>query len=413
MKIRQRFGLTKKEQSIMEDFKQINRKNIIRYFEQGCKEEKTPLHFGLELEHFVVDKKSKKSIPYNGKRGMEELLERLRPRYPKTQEASGHLIGLSCEEYAVSLEPASQLEISIAPQESIQKIMSIYHKFRAEMESILQEWDFELVTKGYQIHDCVNQLPLIPKKRYEYMDRYFDKIGIYGKQMMRGTASTQISIDYYSEEDCTKKYYVAFALSDILAKLTENTPVYEGKPFDGHFLRRDIWKKTDKDRVDITPYEKDGEINFARYTDFLFDTPIIVDSKDGNDSYSEKTIGEICEERILSTAEMEHVLSMVFPIIRIKKYLEIRIADSMEEESVKCYLILMKGLFENIEATYQCIVSPNFLKGTWKEKLEELLSVAKVNLEEEEKNYLASFSNSILEEQTIIRKGKTDGTIFK
>ena len=171
-------------------FYERNRNNIIQYLNKGCKPEGTELHFGVELEHFVVKKDTKEAVSYYGENGIEHILLRLQSLYEESSYSEGHLIALARNEIAISLEPAAQLEISIAPQTDTDRIMEIYQQFVSEITPILREYDYEMITTGYQPASKVEDLELIPKKRYQFMDRYVEKIGPYGRQMMRGTAAT-------------------------------------------------------------------------------------------------------------------------------------------------------------------------------------------------------------------------------
>lgn len=98
------------------------------------------------------------------------------------------------------------------------------------MESYLGLRHMRLETCGYQPYAKAAELPLIPKRRYEYMDAYFKHTETMGIRMMRGSASTQVSIDYLNEQDFVKKFQLAQMLSPVLALLTENTAVIDGIP---------------------------------------------------------------------------------------------------------------------------------------------------------------------------------------
>ena len=115
---------------------------------------------------------------------------------------------------------------------------------------------------GYHPTRRAEALPLIPKKRYEVMDRYLQKRGLHGTQMMRGTASTQVSVDYFSEEDFIRKYRVACLIAPMLALLTDNTPVYEGQPNHTPSVRTTIWNDVDPDRCGIPPMLMGRDIRF-------------------------------------------------------------------------------------------------------------------------------------------------------
>ena len=332
----------------MMDYKKENIERLRQYFMDGCKDLSKPLTMGLELEHFIVKKDTKESVSYYGECGVEALLKRLMPNYSQSAYSEGHLIGLGREDLAVSIEPAAQLEVSISPQVDGRRIQQIYDQFLAEITPILLEWGYELVTVGYQPKSKVEELDLIPKNRYRFMKDYFDKISPYGQYMMKGTAATQVSIDYYSEEDFSNKYKIAYALYPILALLCDNMVYFEGEENKESVMRMKIWDHVDNARVEVEPYLNEGSIDFKSYAEFVYSTPLIVQKEKEGDIATTKSASELYANRLISTEDIEHILSMVFPIIRLKHYLELRVADSMPLGSVYAYLLLIKGLFADI-----------------------------------------------------------------
>lgn len=330
----------------MNDFEQ-NKANMIAYLQKGCKSRDIPLRFGVELEHFIVKKDTKKAVSYYGKRGVEAILNELACFYTGRDYSQNHLIALQREDITISLEPAAQLEVSISPQSKPEIIEEIYDCFRKEIDPILERYGYCMVTEGYQPCSKAEELDLIPKQRYSFMDTYFDKIGPYGKQMMRGTASAQVSIDYYSEEDFRQKYQKLYQAKDILAERFANTHTYEQQVWEGGLLRKKIWENTDKRRYDVEPFMKKGTLSFSDYIDFVMQAPIIVKRENGEDYYDERTIGEICSKRILTQDEFVHAMSMVFPMIRAKQFLEIRYADSMPISELLKYIEEIKKIIES------------------------------------------------------------------
>lgn len=339
-----------------------NKELIIQYLQEGCKSPNMELHFGVELEHFIVHADTGEAVAYEGECGVETILKELIPFYNESAYSHGHLIALGREGIALSLEPGAQLEVSISPQTDVFRIKEIYDVFCGEISPVLEKYSYEMVTVGYQPKSKVNELGLLPKTRYEYMDRYFQTIGPWGRRMMRGTASTQVSIDYYSEEDFMKKYRIAYYLKEVLAWFFSNTHVFEGEEYTGRDLRDRVWSGTDKRRVEVASYMKDNTLSFAGYADFVMETPVIVNKEAGREFYDERTIGKIAGERIFSKDEMVHMLSMVFPMIRAKQFLELRFADSMPMERVLCYVLVIKGLFSDVEYTQGLIFAEDFEK---------------------------------------------------
>ena len=54
-----------------------NLSRLIRHFERGCKMDCFQ-KLGLEVEHFIVDKSTGKSVSYYGERGVEAILREIR-----------------------------------------------------------------------------------------------------------------------------------------------------------------------------------------------------------------------------------------------------------------------------------------------------------------------------------------------
>lgn len=209
-----------------------NREALIQYFYQGVKEE-TPSALGVEVEHFVVYADTLHGVPYEavpGKLGVRQVLEYLSQFYPeKSYGADGDLIGLASDKGSVTLEPAAQLEYSIAPYSSVAEVESAYTEFRNQVDPYLAEHGAKLMIGGYHPRDKAYDLQLIPKQRYRFMDDYFAHIGTHGERMMRASSSTQVSIDYTSEADAVRKMRVTQALAPILASLSDNASVFEGQ----------------------------------------------------------------------------------------------------------------------------------------------------------------------------------------
>ena len=328
-----------------EEIREKNLDILEQHFRDGCKPNCVQ-RLGVELEHIVLHRKTGLSLTYYEEGGIESLLQELREHFPHSYCVEGRLLGLYNDDYSISLEPAGQLEISIAPRESLDAIRKIYQSFLHLLHPFLESRDCCLATLGYQPISRVDQLPLIPKKRYEFMDHYFQTSGSCGRHMMRGTASTQISIDYCSEEDFRSKYRAACLLMPALKLLTDNCPVFEGQPYKGHLARTYIWNHVDPIRCGILPGLFRPDFGFRSYARYLWQLPPIFRPTARGPIYTgQKTAGELWQDQLLTPEDVDHLLSMTFLDVRLKHYLEIRGADSMPFDYVMAYLALIKGLF--------------------------------------------------------------------
>lgn len=322
----------------------VEQKNIdaiTEYFLAGCKSCKER-RVGVEIEHFVINDRGE-PITYEG---LDRLMQELVRKSDRVEEEDGHFLGYYNEEFSITLEPAAQLEISVMPQKRLADIERILKNFYREYGDALAERGFHMVHAGYHPTRRASQLSLIPKKRYEYMNAYFAHSGSRGYQMMRATASTQVSVDYLDETDFIKKYRLACALVPVFSLITDNSPVYEGKKSERFLTRSYVWQDVDSVRCMVPDCTFREDFGFRAYAEELYHKPPILVKEGSLTRYTgESTIAEWYRERELTTAEIEHLISMFFPDVRLKHYLEIRPADSLPMEFSLAYAALVQGIF--------------------------------------------------------------------
>jgi len=352
---------------------------------------------GLELEHFILNE-VEEGIEFDV---LSEMIRKTGEKLgAKLTKTDGHIVGYDAGDYTVSVEPACQFEISIAPFSSLSKIESVYRNFREVWEPEFQRLGYSMVTRG--IHPGVEsgrihptELPLIPKNRYYFMDRYFRDTGRFGAHMMRATAASQVSLDYSSEEDMVRKLRLLTILSPVLMQMMENKSFPDSRLREHggkHLLRTQIWEDLDPDRTGFFPGAFHGQFGYEAYADLLLNRPLVALTDKGKTTFAgEKTLPEILSLSELSKepkrqkALVEHLLSMFFHHIRLKRYLEVRVADSVPIGKSLGYAALLKGLLyyeENLS------------------RLEKLLSGHLIDVEE------AVFRTELQGENAIIYSGK-------
>ncbi|MCR4797990.1 MAG: hypothetical protein K5853_06010 [Lachnospiraceae bacterium] len=399
----------------MSDWKE----SLVDYFKDGIKDSRRPI-LGVEIEHFILDK-TMKAVPYGGEKGIKAVLSEFMSLYPEAKGIyEGDLLGFSVPDFDITLEPASQLEISIRPVEEISRIKNIYDAFRRNLETVLNKYEYRIANAGCQPVSKVADLDLIPKRRYELMNAYFNNIGTGGMEMMRGSASMQISIDYRSEEDFKRKIQGAYYYSPILKLLMDNSISFQGKLLNEKLKRTDIWRRVDPNRCHAMPGLFSEDFGFGTYADFIGDLkPIFLKDKEELIPTGDKCVAELYAGRSLNDEEIAHLLSMSFPDVRLKHVLEIRIADSVTSPYAEGYCALVKGMLysqEGLDLAQRKIKEAGFMeadllkvedeimKNGWnaviygmpaKEAAEQLLEIAKENLSVEEMGYLDAFKNVI------------------
>ena len=318
---------------------------MVQYFAAGAKNAEQK-RLGVEVEHFIVDSSTQEAVAYAGENGIRTVLSQLMAQYPNAVILpEDEFLGFQVPEFSVTLEPAAQLEISIAPASSIRCVEKIYRSFSFGLKEILSGFGYEARTVGCQPVSPVEELTLIPKQRYSWMNHYFRTTGTGGAEMMRGTASMQVSIDYASEEDFRRKLQAAYYYGPVLKLLMDNAPTFQGQPLDTYLKRTDIWRRTDPSRCGILPGVFSKHYGFEDYADFIGHMPPII-LKRGKEAELTgfRTVADIFKDRTMDEELLIHVLSMAFPDVRLKQYLEIRFADSVALPFILAYCALIKGL---------------------------------------------------------------------
>ena len=313
---------------------------LVDYFRRGCKPQ-GPLTLGLEEEHFLTHA--------GGEPVTFAEVQNIMRQMQRAQDApitiDGLYMGYTTAEYSVSLEPACQLEVSIAPQSDVRRMLAIYDRFRLQLDMTLAARGLRAWTTGYHPTRRAGDLPLIPKQRYEVMDRYFRQTGACGIQMMRATASTQLSVDYYSEQDFVQKMRAACLLTPLLALLTDSAAHYQSHRNSTYSVRTRIWQDVDDARCGVPPHLMEPDFGFACYAQTVLTRPLIVALQGGHTvEVGEQTAQQVYGAQ-LQQHEIEHILSMFFFDARLKSYLEIRGADSMPAPYMAAYVQLVKAVF--------------------------------------------------------------------
>lgn len=331
------------------------RKKIIDYIRSGEKAEED-YAIGFEIENFIVDENNK-AITYWDDGGVKDILEDLIKIGYEAVYIDGVLLGATKGETAISLEPGSQFELSIKKAWHIKELEDEYFRRMKEIEEIVQKRGYHILQRGYHVKTKIDEIKILPKERYDLMYNYFSESGSMGHNMMKGTAASQSSIDYKDEEDFRRKMRVYNALSPVFYAIFENANIFEGEAYKENGLRMTIWKNTDKERCSIIKEAFDDDFSYASYADYIVNRPCIFIHKNGEDIYTGHT--KIKDIEGIDEADkglVEHVLSMFFPDTRAKKYIEIRMMDSVQIDYLLGLVALIKATsYQNLDAVYEMI----------------------------------------------------------
>mmetsp|Transcript_15045 Transcript_15045/g.28974 ORF Transcript_15045/g.28974 Transcript_15045/m.28974 type:complete len:300 (-) Transcript_15045:252-1151(-) len=176
----------------------------------------------------------------------------------------------------------------------------------------------------------------MPKGRYAIMKKYMPTVGSMGLDMMFRTCTVQVNLDFESEQDMVEKFRIGLALQPVITALFAASPFKDGKPNGMVSYRSHVWTDTDNARTGDLPWVFEEGMGFARYVDWVLDVPMYFVYRDGQYlnaigmSFRDFMAGELplLPGEYPTLQDWENHLSTVFPEVRMKKFLEMRGADS-------------------------------------------------------------------------------------
>ena len=307
---------------------------LVEYFENSCKK-KELWKIGTEHEKFGFNNKNFKPLDYYGSPGILQILEGLvnfgwKPKYENKK-----IISLVLGEQSVTLEPGGQLELSGAPLRNIHETCSEVNKHLSQIREISKNTGATFIGLGFQPRHKLEEIPMMPKSRYEIMRNYMPKQGKHGLDMMFRSCTVQANLDFSSESDMVKKFRVSLALQPVITALFANSPFKDGRLSKYLSYRSYVWMHTDPDRCGILPFVFEPGMGFERYVDYALDVPMYFIHRDGKylnvagESFREFLIGKnsALPGEKPTILDWEDHLTTIFPEVRMKRFLEMRGAD--------------------------------------------------------------------------------------
>ncbi|MEZ5680022.1 MAG: glutamate--cysteine ligase [Erythrobacter sp.] len=290
---------------------------------------------GTEHEKLVYCRKTFKAPSYDEPGGIRDILMALTEFGWEPVEENGKVIAMRGEEGTVSLEPAGQLELSGAPLENLHQTCAETGRHLQQVKEIGERFGVGFLGLGMWPDKTREELPIMPKGRYDIMLRHMPRVGSLGLDMMLRTCTIQVNLDYSSEADMAQKFRTSLALQPLATALFANSPFTEGKPNGYLSYRSHIWSDTDPHRTGMIPFVFDEDFGYERYVDYMLDVPMYFVFRDGRyidaaglsfRDFLDGNLSVLPGEKPTQSDWWDH-LSTAFPEVRLKSFLEMRGAD--------------------------------------------------------------------------------------
>ena len=332
--------------------------SLVEFFQSGCVT-RDNYGIGVEIEHLPVRVGTDEAVGYTDEHGIRDVLHDLAPLYDESREyyEDGHLLGLGRGKIAVSLEPGAQIECSLGVLDSPEELNDVYAQFRRDINPILEKYGIRLINYGYTPRSRAHDLSVIPKRRYDVMTAYLGRLSAYGWNMMRASASTQISLDFSSEADAIAKMRMGTAVGPILAYLFRNTPYFEGAANGLPLLRQHMWEGIGTGRTGVIPGLYDSNFDFEKAAVNVLATPLMVADTTHTPEAGEgsvymasyETAADVYPDRALNVYEMNHIISTQFTDVRLKNFVELRHWDSLSIDRARVLADIVVSLFNRAD----------------------------------------------------------------
>ncbi|GMQ27870.1 glutamate-cysteine ligase family protein [Algoriphagus confluentis] len=338
---------------------------------------KTPGRIGLEQEAFAweIDPGTGQALRplslYKGQHPLARLLlekcltkggeghlfrEQESPQIDKISFASGDNF---------QFEPGGQVEIVTAPSQSLIQAEQQLKQMQDILVEIQQEYPVRFAQLGTDPFFTGEEIGLqLPKPRYRHLQGYFNSLHPSGQQMMLQTCSQHINIDLGEKEEIQLlRIGVAQAISPFLTALFAHSPVLERKITGQKSLRSTLWRSLDSKRTGFwiteeQAFHKKGWVE--AYAKLAFHAPLLhiegVDDRwfGGKYTWAYWLKNQINGQRP-SFSDWENHLSLLFPQVRMKGFLEVRATDALPRAWQMVPSAFLAGI----------IYSPHALEKVW------------------------------------------------
>ncbi|MBC6982219.1 glutamate--cysteine ligase [Caulobacter sp. 17J80-11] len=309
--------------------------DLVAYLAKGSKP-REQWRIGAEHEKFGFRLKDFRRPAYEGPDGIHAMLQGL-TRFGWTPVSEGgHVIALERGKASVTLEPGGQFELSGAPLSDIHEICDETGSHLREVKAVADEIGLGFIGLGFDPMWRREDVPIMPKGRYDIMRAYMPKKGTLGLDMMLRTCTVQTNLDFGSEADMVEKFRVGLALQPIATALFANSPFTEGKPNGFLTFRANVWTDTDPDRTGMLDFVFKEGFGFEAYARYALKVPMYFAKRDGKyvdlsgrsfEAFMKGELAELPGERPTLKDWADH-LTTLFPEVRLKSYLEMRGADA-------------------------------------------------------------------------------------
>lgn len=312
--------------------------DLIESIAVGSKPDRSTWRIGSEHEKFIFHRSGHGPLSYEGTErspGVKDVLQAFVDIGWAPSEENGKLIACKKDGASITLEPGGQFELSGAPLKTIHDTCRETSAHLRDAKKIGERLNIGFVGLGFHPTAKRDDIPIMPKARYDIMRSYMPKKGTLGLDMMLRTCTVQVNLDFADEADMVEKFRTSLALQPLATALFANSPFVEGKAVGFKSYRSQVWTDTDPDRCGMLPFVFEDGMGFERWVDHLLDVPMYFVRREGKyidasgqsfRDFMDGKLPALMGEKPTLEDWADHMTTL-FPEVRLKTFLEMRGAD--------------------------------------------------------------------------------------
>jgi glutamate--cysteine ligase len=267
----------------------------------------------------------------------------------------------------ITLEPGGQIEISTPPLRGLHDALPAAAADLAAVTDALRRAGLDSVARGLDTLRAPQRI--LDQPRYAAMEAFFDADGFAGRTMMCSTASVQVNVETGPPDGVAVRWRLAHALGPVLVAMFAHSPVPGGGGLGPRSARQQVWSVMDPSRTApvhrvgsphvLAPDEEWLDYALAARVMMIRVTPerfVAVDGPPGSDRSRAEPLTfaawmEQGHELGWPTLDdFEYHLTTLFPPVRPRGWLELRMLDSLPDPWWRVAAAVATALLEDGDA---------------------------------------------------------------
>jgi len=257
----------------------------------------------------------------------------------------------------LTAEPGGQLEVSSQPADSLASCVRDTSADLAALRAALGAAGLELAGIGLDPIRSPHRILHLP--RYAAMEKFFDRGGPWGRQMMGSTASVQVCVDAGDESDGYLGYRwrwrLLHAIGPVLVAAFANSPLRDGRPTGWLSSRQQVWAHMDPGRT--RPPQSGEPDPRPGWVEYVLNAQVMCVRDPGSEDWSappgltlrdwvrdRPRAGNGTRLRAPTAEDLAYHVSTLFPPVRPHGHLELRMIDAQPGDGWMVPLALTSAL---------------------------------------------------------------------